>query len=78
MIVNSTPSSITYQDNNGKLIKFLGEWTLEPKFYLDKPASELCYEPPNEIEKLSVIEINDALDHLLNEAKEKGWVIVFE
>lgn len=72
MIIFSTPGSITWQSSDGKKITFIGEWTLEPKFYLDLPK-EIFFDDGrvlNENEKTQVVE------ELLNDANARGWTIV--
>ncbi len=72
MIIFSTPGSITWQAAEGKKITFKGEWTLEPKFYLDLP-DEIFFDDGgvlHEREKTRVIQ------ELLSDASARGWTIV--
>lgn len=74
MIVSSTPSSISCEIYDGKVVRFLGEWTLEPKFYLDLP-DELFWEPPHSKIRLNPEEMENALQQLLKDATARKWVI---
>ena len=72
MIIFSTPGSITWKSVEGKKITFTGEWTLEPKFYLDLPH-EISFDDGYvllESEKIQVIH------ELLSDANARGWTIV--
>jgi hypothetical protein len=74
MIVHSTPSSITCEVKPGGRVQFTGEWTLEPKFYLDVPSTAhwMGTFPRKE---LTPSELKHALDVLLGDARDKGWAI---
>jgi hypothetical protein len=75
MIVMSTPSSITWQSSDGKLITFKGEWTLEPKFYLTLPLKIAWDDTEN---ALSAAETKEVLNDFLQAAENKGWTIEIE
>jgi hypothetical protein len=77
MIVDSTPGSITYQSPTGHQVVFDGEWTLEPKFYLSVPKN-IFWLSPHEKKELSADEVNNCIHGLLEDAKNKGWIIVIE
>lgn len=78
MIKSSTPSSITYQDNDKKEIIFYGEWTLEPKFYLYPLGEALQILPNGEKIELDFPEKRKYLKGFLVDARNKGWEIVLE
>jgi hypothetical protein len=77
MIINSTPGSITYESQTGKRITFFGEWTLEPKFYLNIPDNKNWDAPFSSI-KLSDVDFKECLNNFLMEAAAKGWEIVID
>ena len=70
MILFSTPSSITWLAKNQKTIKFFGEWTLEPKFYLDAQYAleidESKESEPLSLEQIKNVAINFELNQELN------------
>lgn len=73
MIVFSTPGSIMWESKTGRRIIFLGEWTLEQKFYVDLPR-EIHWdngELLNNSEKSMVIE------EFQSDAGTRGWKLVF-
>ena len=72
MIIYSTPGSITWGKDGERRIKFQGEWSLEPKFYLDLPAT-VYWEGTRR--RLAEDELRESLNSLLADANEKGWVI---
>lgn len=72
MIIFSTPGSMTWMSDVGKKITFTGEWTLEPKFYLDLP-DEIFFDDGravHESEKTQVIQA------FLGDVSARGWTIV--
>lgn len=71
MIVDSTPSYLICSLKDGREVVFEGEWTLEPKFYVNDTSSLLFRNG----EKLSDEEIAIAINTLLEDAKERGWKI---
>lgn len=71
MIINSTPSAITCRLDDGREVKFYGEWTLEPKFYLD--LNNVMHIETNKC--LSSKDAAHAMNNLLRFAKERGWEI---
>jgi hypothetical protein len=77
MIVTSTPSSIVWQSPDGRRITFHGEWTLEPKFYLDV-SNGITWDGTESSERLAEQEAKVALDGFLRDAKERGWTIIVE
>lgn len=74
MIFNSTPGSITWGIDRGRCITFHGEWTLEPKFYLDIPKIAF-WDGVEPRMPLTASELRQAINSLLTDAKEKGWDI---
>lgn len=72
MIIYSTPGSITWEKDSEQRITLQGEWTLEPKFYLDIP--DMVYWDGTR-QYLAEDELREALNSLLADANEKGWVI---
>ena len=72
MIIFSTPGSITWKSAEGKKITFTGEWTLEPKFYLDLPQ-EIFFDDGCVLHQS---EKNQVVQELLSDAKARGWTIV--
>jgi hypothetical protein len=77
MILFSTPSSITWLAKNQKTIKFFGEWTLEPKFYLDAEYA-LEIDELKESKPLSLKQIKDYLPDFLQDCLDKNWVVKIE
>lgn len=77
MILFSTPSSITWARDKTHKLTFYGEWTLEPKFYLNTPVIGFWDDTKPKI-PLSSEELKSAIDSLLNDAKLKGWIVVYE
>lgn len=77
MIIYSTPSSITWQHDVDHRLTFLGEWTLEPKFYLSVPAVSYWDGTEKQI-ALTPQELQDALMSLQVDATSKGWFIAFD
>lgn len=67
MIVGSTPWSITI-DTGSYVFTARGEWTLEPKFYLD-------HFERNGSRETSTEKIRAYARHLLRDAVERGWII---
>lgn len=72
MIIFSTPGSITWISKNGRKVTFTGEWTLEPKFYLDLPSEISC----DEGVILSNSEKTEAIKEFISDANARGWTIV--
>jgi len=72
MIIYSTPGSITWENDGEQRITFQGEWTLEPKFYLD--LTETVYWDGTR-RRLAEDELRNVLNSLLADANEKGWVV---
>lgn len=72
MIIFSTPGSISWQSAKGKQITFTGEWTLEPKFYLDLPH-EIFFDDGCVLREDEKIQ---AVKELLSDANARGWTIV--
>lgn len=72
MIIFSTPGSITWKSAKGKEITFTGEWTLEPKFYLDLPHEIFFHDGC----VLREDEKNQVVQELLSDAHARGWTIV--
>ncbi len=72
MIIFSTPGSITWQSAKDKQITFTGEWTLEPKFYLDLPH-EIFFDDGCVLREDEKIQ---AVKELLSDANARGWTIV--
>jgi hypothetical protein len=70
MIVYSTPGSITWASINGRQLTFSGEWTLEPKFYLD------FFDAWDNGEILNDSQKEDVLKEFLKDTSLRGWVIV--
>lgn len=77
MIFNSTPSSITWGSEKNRRVTFHGEWTLEPKFYLAVPKSAYWDSVEPRVQ-LTEVELQQAINSLLADAMEKGWVIEIE
>ena len=77
MIVYSTPSSITWQRDAEHKLTLLGEWTLEPKFYLSVPAVGY-WDGDGKKTAMSKHELRDALASLQMDAKAKGWIVEFD
>jgi len=77
MIIDSTPGSITWLSADGKKIKYLGEWTLEPKFYLDL-ASACEIKNDGKLMQIGAKDIKKYLSEFLVECKGRGWDIVIE
>jgi len=74
MIFYSTPSSITWGKDENLRVTFHGEWTLEPKFYLDIHKG-ICWDKTNPPKQLTESEIQESIRLLLEDANAKGWVI---
>lgn len=75
MIVRSTPSCITWEDTTTNMkIDFYGEWTLEPKFYLDVPKVAFWYNE-NSKKIVTSTELKEVLQQLLVESNSRGWII---
>jgi hypothetical protein len=74
VITYSTPNSITCEVMPGKVVRLFGEWTLEPKFYLDVPEVAF-WEGPLPQKELTPTELTLAVAILLKDAVAKGWVI---
>lgn len=72
MIIFSTLGSITWQTAKDKKIIFTGEWTLEPKFYLDLPH-EIFFDDGCVLREDEKIQ---AVKELLSDANARGWTIV--
>ena len=75
MILGSTPGSITWGTNEDHCVIFRGEWTLEPKFYLDM-SSLLFWENTAPKRFLTQSERAHALQMLRIDASKKGWILV--
>ena len=75
MIFYSTPGSITWGTNETSQVTFFGEWTLEPKFYLDT-SSGLFWDGTHPKKFLSESEHTYAIDKLIADAEIKGWTVV--
>lgn len=76
MIISSTPSTIKCQFDTNRTITFSGEWTLEPKFYVDA-QSILYWDGVAPRKRLSEAEQKDAFNMLQMDAQAKGWVLEF-
>lgn len=77
MIFNSTPGSITWGLDESHQITFHGEWTLEPKFYLNL-TEKIYWNGPKPRVLLSEAELKNALALFVEDTKQKGWRIVFD
>lgn len=73
MLIQSTPGAISWKTKEGNVIKFFGEWTLEPVFYLSKEY---------ELTLIDTIARNSSKENIAEErrrmielASTKGWVI---
>ena len=77
MIVYSTPGSITWECDATHRITFIGEWTLEPKFYLSVPDVGYWDELAPKI-SLTKQKLHDVLVSLQADAERKGWVVEIE
>ncbi|MES2840606.1 MAG: hypothetical protein V4794_10030 [Pseudomonadota bacterium] len=75
MITKSTPWSITWTEDESHTVTFMGEWTLEPKFYLVLPPKS-CWDGSNTPIKSE--RLQGILARFAREAKERGWVVVLE
>lgn len=75
MILGSTPGSITWGTDEGHCVIFRGEWTLEPKFYLDM-SPLLFWENTEPKRFLTQSERAHALQMLHTDASRKGWILV--
>ncbi len=75
MILDSTPGSITWGTAESHCVIFRGEWTLEPKFYLNM-STLLFWENTMPKKFLMESERAYALQNLLSDANEKGWILV--
>lgn len=75
MILNSTPGSITWGIDENHCVVFNGEWTLEPKFYLNI-STPLFWENTKPRQLLTDLERTQAIDGLLADAVLKKWSIV--
>lgn len=75
MITKSTPWSITWAEDESHVITFVGEWTLEPKFYLASPLRP-CWDGSNTTIKRW--HLKELLARFEREAKERNWIIVIE
>lgn len=75
MITKSTPWSITWTEDENHTITFLGEWTLEPKFYLVLQP-RLCWDGSNT--PINSQHLNKILALFSREAKKRNWAIVIE
>jgi hypothetical protein len=73
MIVFSTPGSITWESKTGRRIIFWGEWTLEPKFYVDLPQ-KMHWDDGH---LLSDSEKPEVIKEFLSDASTRGWILVF-
>lgn len=74
MILVSTPSSIKCQLGESRSIIFYGEWTLEPKFYVDI-KSPIHWEGDISKKPLSKDELDEAFSVLSRDADAEGWEI---
>ena len=72
MITFSTPGSITWMSDEGKKITFTGEWTLEPKFYLDLP-DEIFFDDGRSLHESERTQVIQAF---LCDASALCWTIV--
>ncbi len=77
MIVHSTPGSIVWRSPDGRQITFLGEWTLEPKFYLDASAVD-HWDEDGIACPITADELEGAVASLCSEAAARGWDVVSE
>ena len=75
MILDSTPSSITWGTTQSHCVIFTGEWTLEPKFYLNV-STLLFWEQTVPKKLLTESERAYAIKNLLADASAKGWILV--
>ena len=75
MIFNSTPSSITWGTDENHRVIFTGEWTLEPRFYVNASVP-IFWESTSPRRLLTIAEREYALRNMLLDATAKGWKLV--
>jgi hypothetical protein len=73
MIVRSTPSTISWKTEDGDVIKFHGEWTLEPVFYL---STEYELMPTKSGAKTPErAQIAKERKKMIEAANARGWIL---